>query len=114
MTMKPWSANQWWASDRDVPVLQESMLKLIEPDSPYILKHEAILNKPDTPIDTPTTEVYDCSSLPKEEVQKSGTSESGVAEGSLNLMIRNSPENREALEFEETHQNPDVGFHLED
>ncbi|MFS7985552.1 hypothetical protein Hanom_Chr11g00999741 [Helianthus anomalus] len=113
-TMKPWSANQGWASDRDVPVLPENTLNLIPSDSPYRLKHEEILNKSDTPTNAPTNEVYDCSSSPKAEVQKSWTSDSGATEGNLSLVIRNSPENREAPEFGESHQNPDAGFHLEE
>ncbi|MFS7913374.1 hypothetical protein Hanom_Chr02g00141091 [Helianthus anomalus] len=87
--MKPWSANQWWESDRDVPVLQESMLNLSEEDSPYKLKHEEILHKADTPKETPTMDAYNYSSSAEEEVQKSWSSESGAAEGNLSLLIIN-------------------------
>ncbi|MFS7949522.1 hypothetical protein Hanom_Chr06g00572561 [Helianthus anomalus] len=56
--MKPWSASQGWTSDRDVPVLPESMLSLISSDSPYRLRHEELLNKSDTPTEEPNKEVY--------------------------------------------------------
>ncbi|MFS7978536.1 hypothetical protein Hanom_Chr10g00916611 [Helianthus anomalus] len=64
--MKAWNANHGWESDKDVPELPESMLCLIATDSQYILQHEELLTKSDTPTEEPSKDVFTCSSSPEE------------------------------------------------
>ncbi|MFS7979937.1 hypothetical protein Hanom_Chr10g00933551 [Helianthus anomalus] len=69
--MKAWNATHGWESDKDVPKLPESMLCLIATDSQYRLQHEEFLAKSDTPTEEPSKEVFNCSSSPEEEIEKS-------------------------------------------
>ncbi|MFS8025742.1 hypothetical protein Hanom_Chr16g01478771 [Helianthus anomalus] len=62
--MKPWCATQGWTSNKDVPILPESMLCLIAEDSPYRRLHEEILDKEEEQI-----EVFDSSSSPEDDDQ---------------------------------------------
>ena len=78
--MKAWSSNHGWESDKDIPELPESMLCLIAPDSQYRIQHEALLTKSDSPTERASKEVFNCSSSPEEEVEKSWSSET-EAEG---------------------------------
>ncbi|MFS8017597.1 hypothetical protein Hanom_Chr15g01382281 [Helianthus anomalus] len=60
--MKAWNATHEWESYKDVPELPESMMWLIAIVSQYILQHEELLAKSDTPTEEPSKEVFNCSS----------------------------------------------------
>ncbi|XP_022003416.1 uncharacterized protein LOC110900864 [Helianthus annuus] len=94
------------------PELPERMLCLIAPDSQYILQHEELLTKPDTPTEEPSKEIFNCSSSPEEEeVEKSWSLETEAAGGEGVLKITNSPENK--TEHDESQQIHDAGIRHE-
>uniref|UniRef100_A0A251UT52 Uncharacterized protein n=2 Tax=Helianthus annuus TaxID=4232 RepID=A0A251UT52_HELAN len=71
-TMKAWSSNHGWESDKDIPILPESMLCFISQDSQFRIQHETLLTKSDSTTERANREVFKCSSsLEEDEEQRS-------------------------------------------
>ncbi|MFS7994027.1 hypothetical protein Hanom_Chr12g01101021 [Helianthus anomalus] len=105
-TMKAWSSNHGWESDKDIPILPESMLYVISQDSQFKIQHETLLNKSDSTTERASREVFKCSSsLEGDEEQKSKSSKE--AEGERILIITNTSNDAKNNQILEGRIHPD-------